>query len=68
MLSVKIIKPGNDRNALYKRVITECKNSWIDIERFELPQKMESLVPFLRDGFGVEIQFLGVLKDRSEVF
>ena len=71
MLGVKIIKPGNERkdqNALSKRVITECKNSWIDIKRFELSQKMESLVPFLRDGFGVEIQFRGVLRDRSEPF
>ena len=44
------------------------KNSWIKVKRSELPQQMESLVPFLSDGTGVKTPFRGVLKDRSEVF
>ena len=61
LLSIKIIKPAanrrKDQNTLSKRVIKELKNSWIDIKRSELPQQMESLVPFLCDGLGVRSQF-----------
>ena len=49
LLIVKIIKPANERkdqNALSTRVIKQLKNSWINIRRSQLPQQMESLVPF----------------------
>ena len=50
------------------KVIKHLKNSWIKVKRSELPQQMESLVPFLSDGTGVKTPFRGVLKYRSEVF
>ena len=53
---------------LSMKVIKHLKNSWIKVKRSELPQQMESLVPFLSDGTGVKTPFRGVLKDRSEVF
>ena len=70
LLSVKIIKPANEKqgkNVLNKRFIKQPKNSWISIKRSELPQQMELLVPFLIDVLGVEIPFQSVLKDCSKV-
>ena len=70
MFSVKDIKPANERKGQKvhkKRVIKQRKNSWINVKRYELPQQMESLVPFVSDGLGVKITFQGVLRHRFEV-
>ena len=50
LLSVKIIKPANERNGqkvLNKRVTKQPENSWIKVKRSELLQQMELLVSFL---------------------
>ena len=64
MLSIKIIKPASERegkNALKKRLIKQLKNSWIEVKKSELPQQMESLVSFFRNGLGVKVSFQGVI-------
>ena len=38
------------------------------MKRSELPQQMESLVPFPYDDLGVKVPFQSVFKDRTEVF
>lgn len=42
-------------------------NGSINMKRSELSQQVESLVPFLVDGLGVEIPFQCVFRDNSEV-
>ena len=47
-------------------MIKDLNNSWLDTKRPELPQQMESLVPLLCDGLGVQVPFQSVLNDRTE--
>ena len=71
MLSIKIIKPASERegkNALSKRLIKQLKNSSIEVKKSELPQQMESLVSFFRNGLGVKVSFQGVIQEHADVF